>query len=269
MQKHLSSELQSAFLKSSDQFKDSSYFNMQSFRYRKLLSYVESYKTGRRVLDVGAAPGHMSVTLAEAGYNVTGIVMNLDEYWEPDQRQFARQFQEASVAIVRADIANEPFPLPDKSFDTVLFTEVLEHIGTFPLNVMKEIFRVLAPGGIMILTTPNVWHLSNRIRCIFGKTPFVSLEDMISLPVHMRHSREYKKAEVETLVTMGGFEIVRSEYRNWHLWVTMNPETSRFENRFRLISWHQLGKLLINPIKMIIPCVRDSILIVARRPQIT
>jgi len=50
----------------------------------------------------------------------------------------------------------ENIPVVDCSFDVVLSTQVLEHVSN-PQQVVKEIFRVLAPGGMVILSTHGVW----------------------------------------------------------------------------------------------------------------
>jgi len=47
-------------------------------------------------------------------------------------------------------------PMSDASFDTVVCTEVLEHIPD-PLKAMREMYRVLKPGGYLILSTPMYW----------------------------------------------------------------------------------------------------------------
>jgi SAM-dependent methyltransferase len=47
-------------------------------------------------------------------------------------------------------------PFPNASFDTVVSTEVLEHV-TDPLRAMKEMQRVLKPGGFLVLSTPMYW----------------------------------------------------------------------------------------------------------------
>jgi SAM-dependent methyltransferase len=49
-------------------------------------------------------------------------------------------------------------PLPDATFDAALCTQVLEHV-TDPLRVLKELSRVLRPGGTLILTCPGTWPL--------------------------------------------------------------------------------------------------------------
>jgi 2-polyprenyl-3-methyl-5-hydroxy-6-metoxy-1,4-benzoquinol methylase len=87
--------------------------------------------------------------------------------------------------------------------------EVLEHIkdredGTFHCfdfsgvnNFLSECLRVLKPGGIMFLTTPNAHNLTNLVRILEGNTP------MFFRP----HVREYGANEVADMLTQAGFKI--------------------------------------------------------------
>ncbi len=60
----------------------------------------------------------------------------------------------------RADVHGTVFaiPLPDASVDTVLCTQVLEHVDD-PARALAEMARVLRPGGALILTVPQYWPL--------------------------------------------------------------------------------------------------------------
>lgn len=58
--------------------------------------------------------------------------------------------------VVIADV-NKSIPFPDASADLIVLTEVLEHLHS-PLEALKEMHRVLKPGGRLVLTTPMVWE---------------------------------------------------------------------------------------------------------------
>ena len=65
-----------------------------------------------------------------------------------------------------ADLNVQPLPYPDASFDIVTATEVIEHLADFR-RVVREINRVLRPGGVCILSTPNILNLNSRLRFLW------------------------------------------------------------------------------------------------------
>lgn len=94
------------------------------------------------------------------------------------------------------------FPFDDASFDGVLFCEVIEHLQMDPLHALREIRRVLRPGGWLILTTPNVARLVNAVRLANGE----NLYDPYSAHgPYGRHNREYTVNELRALLTFAGF----------------------------------------------------------------
>lgn len=62
-------------------------------------------------------------------------------------------------------------PLPDASFDTILMSEVLEHLEQ-PAEALAECFRLLKPGGKLLLSTPMVWTLHEEPRDFYRFTPY-------------------------------------------------------------------------------------------------
>ncbi|HMJ56408.1 MAG TPA: methyltransferase domain-containing protein [Polyangiaceae bacterium] len=101
----------------------------------------------RRALDLGAGRGELSTSLAARGYAVTAV------------ERYGPQF-EAKVPLVDADL-NEPFPFADASFDTSMAIEILEHLEN-PRRFLREIGRTLRPGGVAIVSTPNLTSLLSR-----------------------------------------------------------------------------------------------------------
>jgi predicted SAM-dependent methyltransferase len=103
--------------------------------------------------------------------------------------------------------ATKPFPLPDSSFQVVSSEQVVEHLTSEQgLSMMKESFRILAPGGKVRVATPNLLQLMDLLRA--DKTP---------------EQLAYMKAKID-----------------WHLWpktpdpanVIINLEMNEFGHRF-------------------------------------
>jgi SAM-dependent methyltransferase len=61
--------------------------------------------------------------------------------------------------------------LPDRSADTVLSTAVLEHLER-PQEALDEIYRILKPGGYLILVAPFFWHLHEEPRDFYRYTEY-------------------------------------------------------------------------------------------------
>lgn len=81
------------------------------------------------------------------------------ELFEP----FVREYIGADVCGAKGGrldvelVPGEPVPFPDASFDTILSTQVLEHVPD-PFFYMAEVGRLLRPGGALILTAPMQWR---------------------------------------------------------------------------------------------------------------
>lgn len=70
---------------------------------------------------------------------------------------------------VAADL-NRGLPFADASLDGATLIEVIEHIVRAE-DLLAELARVIRPGGWLVLTTPNVVHLTYRIRAVTGHPP--------------------------------------------------------------------------------------------------
>jgi SAM-dependent methyltransferase len=102
------------------------------------------------------------------------------------------------------NIEKEDFPFADGQFDLVLFCEIIEHLQNDPVGVIRQIKRVLKPGGRLILTTPNVSRLENVGRIVAGENIY---DPYSGYGPYGRHNREYNRHELSLLLDYCGFDI--------------------------------------------------------------
>ena len=107
-----------------------------------------------RVLDVAAGQGNFSLSLAEMGFNVmwNDIQTDLIEYVK-------LKYDYGKIKYTPGNILDLKF---DKLFDLILITEVIEHVA-FPNLFLKHIAKLVAPGGNIIMTTPNGHYFGNKL----------------------------------------------------------------------------------------------------------
>jgi SAM-dependent methyltransferase len=100
------------------------------------------------------------------------------------------------------DVERDEFPFDDATFDVVTCLEVLEHLAIDPMAMMAEINRVLRPGGLLVLTTPNAIRTANAVNMLLGEqpcgwNPYNGFDSN-------RHNREYTPREIERLLEASG-----------------------------------------------------------------
>jgi|TARA_B110000914_G_scaffold65093_1_gene56826 SAM-dependent methyltransferase len=135
---------------------------MQTIRFNKL-----EISEGSSVLDMGCGEGRHTIGLfVEKQINAFGFDLSLDDLNIARSRldDFSTQNSSNSVCVFGvSDINNMPFQ--DGSYDSVICSEVLEHVPA-PEESIKELIRVLKPGGVLALSVPRFlpewicWQLS-------------------------------------------------------------------------------------------------------------
>ena len=109
--------------------------------------------SGSRCLDVGCGHGRAAgLPLTARGCAYIGVDISASAVAEARSIGLdARQIDDAAE-----------LPFEDREFDAVACLEVIEHIF-FPQHAVAEIVRVLKPGGVLIVTTPNVAYWRRRL----------------------------------------------------------------------------------------------------------
>jgi SAM-dependent methyltransferase len=163
----------------------------------------------RRLLDLGIFPGFMAKLTSRAGFHVSGVS---HEEMTPEFRAFA---QANEMVLHQCDIERDRLPFEDSQFSVVLFTETIEHLHRNPYHPLAEAYRVLQPGGLLLVTTPNLCRWKTIHQLLYGESfhPKIEGDFFESFPVNpnYKHCREYTAPELVHLLSRQSLYVYRYE----------------------------------------------------------
>ena len=221
-------------------------------------------------LDLGSGAGVIPLVMAMAGLQVT-VMDTWNEYAEDldnlmgNFAQFAVRFNKYGMHWTRHDISQTPLPLSSNSFDMISLFAVLEHLPR-PRKVLEEVHRLLRPGGLLLVTLPNVANLRNRLRLMLGRSPHADSIKTWFEPVFFGHYREMTLHELKETLSGFGFSVVAAEYTNSCHWNTRFPD-GYWGKRYRLNSMHQLAKLLYLCATSAVPSFRYELFVAGKKGE--
>lgn len=121
----------------------------------------------KRVLDVGCATGYLARELVSRGCTVSGV-----EY-DADAAEQARPVLDR-VMVADLETADLVAEFGREQFDAVVFGDVLEHLRD-PLAVLRRARPLLAQGGCVVISVPNVSHGAVRLALLAGRWEYRAL----------------------------------------------------------------------------------------------
>jgi O-antigen biosynthesis protein len=153
---------------------------------------------GLRVLDLGCGGGHNGALLKRAGAReVIGVELDAGA---------AAQARERLDQVVCADLACLDLArLGDEPFDAVLASDVLEHLAE-PEAVLAQVLTHLRPGGAVVVSLPNVAHVSVFASLLLKRWPRRS-----SGIFDRTHLRFFAKRDMVALLEGAGLRVLRVE----------------------------------------------------------
>ncbi len=150
---------------------------------------------GRRLLDVGAADGLLSRLFTARGWRVTAM--------ERDPARAAAGRASCDRMIV-ADLDRD-IPVLEETFDVIVYGDVLEHLVD-PLRTLVTLDERLAPGGLVVVSIPNVAHLWIRLSLLVGRFEYADRGILDRTHVHFFTERSLRE-----LLARAGLRVVRLE----------------------------------------------------------
>jgi SAM-dependent methyltransferase len=165
---------------------------------------------GTRVLDAGAGIGQYRPLFAHCDYKAHDFAK------EP---QTVGQYTPLDYESDILDI-----PVPDHSFDVVLCTEVLEHVPE-PIKAVRELARVLRPGGILMLTAP--------FGCVLHQEPYIFYSGYTEY--WYRRFLGEAGCDVLSVAANQGFFSLFGDYAQWLSELIRPRQTRKEPLRIRLV----------------------------------
>ena len=165
-----------------------------------VLGQIEKYLPApSRVVDLAAGEGAFSVKLKELGHQVQAIDGSRD-YWKASGIDLQVQNLDSEFA--------EKILNGDNKFDAVVAIEIIEHLEN-PFRFARECAKLLNPGGLLFLTTPNVEAVFSRILFLYtGRLNSFGAYETVR-PAHITPIFKWK---LEMLLEEANFEVIWEGY---------------------------------------------------------
>jgi ubiquinone/menaquinone biosynthesis C-methylase UbiE len=171
-----------------------------------------------RALEVGYGAGVLQLALAPSVDQLHGIDLDAD----PESVTRLLDARGCKSQLVRGSVYELPYP--DAHFDLVVSFSVFEHLKEYP-RALREVFRVLAPGGLFLLGMPSVNKL---MEAGFHAIGFGDIND-----VHITTPAQVARAWPDA-----NFQLVKSSFldfppglplslRLYHTWLLEKPPLGR------------------------------------------
>ncbi len=167
-------------------------FGLELRRIQRLALERLRAVNGQKVLDLGCGPGDGAAWLRHRGIDAVGLD------YSDGMLEKARRDSLLGGRLTRGDAGRLPFR--DGAFDKLVCTNSFHHYPDHRA-ALKEMRRVLKPGGLMVLVDPRSDHLFGRLAIDWGEKVFFGLHE-----VHI-----HGLAEWDHLLREAGFSSVRAE----------------------------------------------------------
>ena len=187
----------------------------RAFMWRDLGFIRDSVKTGDRVLDFGCGNGRL-VGFLEGNYK---------KYVGVDISQklidiASQKYNSEKTEFVKLSSDFYTLPFKDNCFEIIFSIAVFHHFPSkeYTSIIAKELYRVLKPGGKIVITVWNLWqkqylkyHKKSKKEWIDAEIPFKS-----GNKVFRRYHHPFKTGELESFFQEAGFETLKAE-EGWNL----------------------------------------------------
>ena len=151
--------------------------------------------------DAPLGPGALARELLALGWRVSGVDLDLQQ----------SDGLPASVDRRKANL-NEPLPFDDAKFDLVTSLEGIEHVENHFL-MLRELGRLTKPGGHLIISTPNIGNLEDRLNFLLRGAfyRYITREEIERHGSGFDHQNLISFLELRQVIDWAGFDLLAIE----------------------------------------------------------
>lgn len=177
------------------------YYYQYNNRFQQTLDFVKSVaKPGAKILDLAAAQGNFSLSLAELGYDVTwnDLRDELIDYVKLKYERGTIHFLPGNIFELK--LAHQ--------FDVILLGEVIEHVA-HPDQFLKAVAQLLKPDGYLVMSTPNGEYFRNHLPKFSDCSDPSQFESIQFKPDADGHIFLLHLQEVESLANQADLKVIK------------------------------------------------------------
>lgn len=229
-----------------DEDRDNGYLRYHAPRYGRLLELLSRYaENAVRMLDIGSSP-FTSIAQRTVGIPVDTLGFEADGQTTTGQH-YRFDLNDAQISgRWRSDLP---------AYEIIVFSEVIEHLHTSPRPVLAFLATLLAPGGLLLLQTPNAVVAHKRAQLLLGRNPYSLISEDLSNPAHFR---EYTAVELRSYLEQAGFKVKEQSFENYFDYRYTDHSAQHFTAKRRYA--------LVNAVYSILPgSFRPGLCFVAQR----
>jgi len=235
------------------------YLQYHRLRFRHLFSTLPSSDASLSILDCGLTPFTVYLKRTYPHYRICGIDINEDA---------GRRCQREEITFAPCDLTRDSIPRELGTFDVIVFAEVLEHLVIPPQDLFSRLRAAARPDGRLIVSTPNLAALLNRLRLALSASPLDNWQTVLTAHAPgYGHVREFTMGEVASMLSGAGWTVIDAQWCTyWDSW--------RLRRSLKGISGgeHVLRVMVKNPLLLIpyhllcalVPQFRSGLQLVAR-----
>jgi methionine biosynthesis protein MetW len=179
---------------------------------------------GARFLDIGCGEGTLAARVRDRFTEVHGIDIS---------EEAVRLAIKNGVRALRANLNVDPIPFPENHFDVVTALDVIEHFID-PVRLIREIYRVLTPGGYTVISTPNIRKIQRILTLVRGRFPRTSYDPVGYDGGHLHY---FTSQDMRALLGQEGFNVtlvdgICGDRRTWKYRLAVGMLGKDFEKEF-------------------------------------